>query len=83
MSPIDNTPAARSTLANIVPNDAIEYRVQLLVRLMSAQKGYDPSAADHGRGAICEMLLALIEHVSQSIPERTDVVQPLHDLLYG
>jgi hypothetical protein len=83
LSPTENTKNARSILANIVPTDEIEHRIQLLVCLMSAQKGYEPSAADHGRSAIYQMLLGLIEHVSQILPERPDLVHPLHDLLYG
>lgn len=83
MSPAENTHSADSILANIVPVDEIEQRVQLLVCLMSAQKEYDPSGADHGRSAIYKMLLVVIEHVSQIVPQRTDLVNPLLDLLYG
>lgn len=56
---------------------------ELLASLVRARKQFDPSAADHGRTAIYQALLGVIGYVSDVIPARPDLVQPLHDLLYG
>jgi hypothetical protein len=72
-----------STLADIVPTAENDRLIQLLVCLMPARKTYDPGAADRGRSAIYQMMLGLIEYVSQIIPTRPDLVHPLRDLLYG
>lgn len=74
---------SHSILASLVPTAESDRVIQLLVCLISARKEYDPTAADHGRSSIYQMLFGLIEHVSQIVPARPDLVHPLRDLLYS
>jgi hypothetical protein len=57
--------------------------VEFLAALVVATRQFDPTAADHGRRSVCEMLLASIRYISDVIPDRPDLMQPARELLYG
>lgn len=56
---------------------------ELIKSLMLARKNFDPSASDHGRRAVCQVLLAMITFVSETIPDRLDLPQPLQETLFA
>src|SRR6185437_16121471 len=58
-------------------------RAKLLIGLIEARNGFDPSADDRGRSAVCHALRALIDYVSEVAETRPDIVVPLRELLYG
>lgn len=81
--PNESIHKSHAILASLVPTAESDRLIQLLVGLINARKEYDPAAADHGRTSIYQMLLGLIEYISQIVPTRPDLVHPLRDLLYG
>lgn len=56
---------------------------RLMKSLVLARESFDPSAPDHGRKAIYQALLATITFVSETNPDRPDLLQPLQEMLYA
>lgn len=56
---------------------------EFLRALATAVKNFDSSAPDGDRKSMCQVLLAVVQYVTEIIPERPDFAQPLQALLHA
>jgi hypothetical protein len=57
--------------------------VKLSVMLQVSKYQFRPDAADHGRSGVRNALIAAIHLISEALPDRADLIEPLNQLLYA